>query len=122
MSIAIAAERKARLIGAMAEAGLDAVLVYGNAWQNDYLRYAADFGMLEGQALAIARRDGAVALYLDSPLEADRAALECSGVEVVHAPDLVGAVDDALNPLRDRRIGGAPYGSLPRRIAARAKG
>jgi len=106
----------------MADGGLDALVLYGNAWQNDYLRYAADFGMLEGQALAIARRDGAVALYLDSPLEADRAALECSGVEVVHAPDLVGAVDDALNPLRDRRIGGAPYGSLPRRIAARAKG
>src|SRR5262249_5382761 len=48
----------------------------------------------------------------------DRATVECPGVEVVHAGDLIGAVDEALNVLRDRRIGGAPYRLLPRRIAA----
>ena len=113
--------RRARLAEAMADTGLDALLLYGNAWQNDYLRYATDFGILEGQALAIARVDGEVTLYLDSPLEADRAALECAGVEVVHAPDLIGAVDDALSRMRNHRLGGAPARLLPRRIAARAK-
>ena len=49
----IANDRRARLIGAMADAGLDTLLVYGNAWQGDYLRYATDFGILEGQALAL---------------------------------------------------------------------
>src|SRR2546430_7158950 len=39
--------RRARLAEAMADTGLDALLLYGNAWQNDYLRYAADFGILE---------------------------------------------------------------------------
>src|SRR5262249_3884202 len=101
--------------------GLDALVLYGNAWQGDYLRYATDFGILEGQALAIARRDGEVTLYLDSPLEAERAALECPGVAVVLAPDLAAKADDALSRLRNQRIGGAPFRLLPRRIAARAK-
>src|SRR5215471_10044388 len=111
----VATHRRARLADAMADGGLDVLVLYGNTWQNDYLRYAADFGILEGQAIVIAGRDGAVTLYLDSPLEADRAALECPGVEVVHAGDLVGSVDDALNLLGDQRIGGAPYRLLPRR-------
>src|SRR5215216_4625144 len=113
--------RRARLADAMAEAGLDVLVLYGNAWQNDYLRYATDFGILEGQALAIARADGEVTLFLDSPLEADRAALECPAVDVVHAPDLIATVDAAMDRLRNQRIGGAPYRLLPRRIAARAK-
>ena len=79
-------DRKARLIDAMSDAGLDMLLVYGNAWQNDYLRYATDFGILEGQALALVRKDGQVTLYLDSPLEVDRAQIDCPGVEVIHAP------------------------------------
>src|SRR5215470_5820614 len=119
MSIAIAAERKARLIGAMAEAGLDAVLVYGNAWQNDYLRYATDFGILEGQAIAITREEG-VTLYLDSMIEAERASVECVGIEIVHAPDLIARVDNALNRFNNRRIGAAPARLIPRKIAARA--
>ncbi|MPZ58959.1 MAG: M24 family metallopeptidase [Rhizobiales bacterium] len=114
-------DRKRRLAESMREAGLDAVLLYGNAWQNDYLRYATDFGILEGQALAIARADGEVTLYLDSPLEADRAVVDSPGVQVTYAPDLLGTVDAALDRMRNQRIGGAPYRLLPRRITARAK-
>src|SRR6185436_280602 len=99
----IADQRRKRLTDAMQESRLDVLLLYGNAWQGDYLRYATDFGILEGQALAIARSDGHVTLYLDSPLEADRAALDCPGVEVVLAADLLGEVDEALNRLRNQR-------------------
>jgi Xaa-Pro aminopeptidase len=116
----IAEQRRRRLTGAMKDAGLDALVVYGNAWQGDYLRYAADFGILEGQALAILRGDGHVTLYVDSPLEADRAALDCPGIEIVLAPDLIGEVDRALNRMSNQRIGAAPQRLLPRRIAARA--
>ena len=84
----LAQQRRTRLIDAMAEAGLDLMVVYGNAWQNDYLRYATDFGILEGQALALVRSDGQVTLYLDSPLEVDRTEIECPDLDVVHAPDL----------------------------------
>ena len=116
----IAEQRRKRLVDAMQESGLDVLLVYGNAWQGDYLRYATDFGILEGQALAIVRGDGHVTLYVDSALEADRAALDCPGIEIVHAADLLGAVDAALDRLRNRSMGAAPARLMPRRIAARA--
>jgi Xaa-Pro aminopeptidase len=104
----------------MNDSGLDALLVYGNAWQGDYLRYATDFGILEGQGLAIVRGDGHITLYVDSALEADRAALDCPNIEIVQAADLVGEVDTALNRMRNQSMGAAPQRLLPRRIAARA--
>src|SRR5262245_7358764 len=116
----IADERRKRLIGAMQDAGLDALLVYGNNWQGDYLRYATDFGIIEGQALALVRSDGHVTLYVDSPLEADRAALDCPGIEIVQTPDFIGEAEQALDRLRNQRIGAAPRRLLPRRLAARA--
>ena len=61
----IAEQRRKRLIEAMQESGLDVLLVYGNAWQGDYLRYATDFGILEGQALGIVRGDGHGGLLCD---------------------------------------------------------
>ncbi|MEA2937051.1 MAG: Xaa-Pro dipeptidase, partial [Alphaproteobacteria bacterium] len=117
----ISDDRKARMLGAMADAGIDMLLIYGNAWQGDYLRYATGYGILEGQALALVRGDGHVTLYLDSPLEVDRAQLDCPGTEIVHAPNLVAEVDGALDRFRNQRIGAAPFRLLPRRIAARAK-
>ena len=117
----IADDRRARLIEAMAETGLDMLLVHGNAWQVDYLRYATDFGILEGQALALVRSDGHVTLYLDSPLEVDRAALDCPGIEVIFVRDLIAEVDGALDRLRNQRIGAVPQRLIPRRIALRAK-
>ncbi len=119
--IMIADDRSARLTGVMAVAGLDLLLVYGNAWQGDYLRYATDFGIVEGQALALVGRDGHVTLYLDSPLEVDRAELDCPAAKVIHAPGLIAEVDAALGRLRNHRIGAAPQRLLPRRIAARAR-
>ena len=114
-------DRKRRLVAAMADAGIDMLLVYGNAWQGDYLRYTTDYAILEGQALALVRADGHVTLYLDSPLEIDRVALECPGLEVVHAPSLIAEVDTALDRFRNQRIGAAPARLLPRRLAERAK-
>jgi Xaa-Pro aminopeptidase len=105
----------------MSESGIDVLLIYGNAWQSDYLRYTTDYSILEGQALALVRADGHVTLYLDSPLEVDRAALDCPALDIVHAPQLLGEVDRALDRFRNQRIGAAPWHLLPRRIAARAK-
>jgi Xaa-Pro dipeptidase len=115
----IADERRKRLTDAMQESGLDVLLVYGNAWQGDYLRYTTDFSILEGQGLAIVRADGHVTLYVDSPLEADRAALDCPNIETVFAPNIVAEVDAAMNRMRNRSMGAAPQRLLPRAIAAR---
>src|SRR5215471_19358356 len=114
-------DRKQRLLTAMADAGIDMLLVYGNAWQGDYLRYATDFAALEGQALALIRADGQITLYLDSLLEVDRAEIDCPDIEVVHAPNLIAEVDSALDRFRNQRIGSAPGRLIPRRLAARAK-
>src|SRR5258707_6925454 len=92
----LAQQRKTRLIDAMAEAGLDVLVVYGNAWQNDYLRYATDFGILEGEALAVVRSDGNTTLFLDSELEAERASLEAAGVDALHAPALLEHLEPPL--------------------------
>ena len=116
----IADERRKRLTDAMQESGLDALLVYGNAWQGDYLRYATDFGILEGQALAIVRGDGHVTLYVDSALEADRAALDCPSIEIVLAPDLVGEVDAALNRMRNQQHGRGAAAAAAARGSPRA--
>src|ERR1700730_1041681 len=121
MANPIALERKTRLTDAMSDAGLDLLVVYGNAWQNDYLRYATNFGIIEGQALARVRNDGQITLSLDSPLAVDRAQLDCPGLEVIHAPDLVAEVDGALDRFRNQRVGAGPHRLIPRRIAARSQ-
>src|SRR3954454_23146409 len=117
----IQSDRKQRVVEAMVESGIDMLLVYGNAWQSDYLRYTTDYSILEGQGLALVRSDGQVTLYLDSQLEVDRAQIECPAVEIVQASDLIATVDKALDRFRNQRIGAAPYRLLPPRLAARAK-
>jgi Xaa-Pro dipeptidase len=118
---AIAQARRSRLSEAMAAEGVDMLLVYGNAWQSDYLRYATDYGILEGEGLAIVRRDGTAKLFLDSPLEADRSAVESPGVETIYAPHMLAEVEAALERAGNSRIATAPKRLMPHRLAARGK-
>jgi Xaa-Pro aminopeptidase len=117
--MSVAEARRKRLAAAMAEQGVDLLVVYGNAWQNDYLRYATDFGILEGEALAVVRRDGTT-LYLDSGIETERAHVEAPGVEVVHAPSMLEDVEKLLERARNSRIATAPKRLIPQRIATRS--
>lgn len=110
-------ERAARLLSAMKEAGLDGVLVYGNAWQCDYLRYATDFPPLEGDALAIVLADGETWIFLDSPTEADRARRACPDASVAWSEDIVGTVLRRLEAMGNRVIATAPATLMPYGIA-----
>jgi Xaa-Pro dipeptidase len=96
----------------MEVANVDGLLVYGNNWHADFLRYASDFGIVEGQGLALFERDGTVALLLDDPAEAERARAETSH-EVKWAADLVGTAKNLLLRGGNRRIAAAPYHLLP---------
>ena len=96
MNAKVAAARRQRLTGAMAAGGLDYLLVYGNAWQIDYLRYTTDFGILEGEALTLVSRDGEVTLFVDSALEAERARHETKDIDVVYAAEMLKAVESRL--------------------------
>ena len=95
----LAEERRRRLLAAMADAGIAELVVYGNAWQGDYLRYVADFGILEGHGIAVVKADGTTELYLDSASEAERAEAETPGI----------------TPLRDRHRPRGRRAARPRR-------
>jgi Xaa-Pro aminopeptidase len=104
---------------AMEVADIGALLLYGNSWHADFLRYGSDFGIVEGQGLALFERDGAVTLLLDDPAEAERARAETPH-EVVLAHDLVGTAKTLLRRDGNRRVAAAPYHLLPHGLVRRA--
>jgi Xaa-Pro dipeptidase len=117
----LAQDRRNRLIKAMGEAGIEALVVYGNAWQADYLRYVADFSMLEGHGMAVIAPDGSVELFLDSIAEAERAEAETTGVKITLAPDIVRTVSGRLDRVANHRIAAAPLSFMPKFIADSAR-
>jgi Xaa-Pro aminopeptidase len=113
--LAVSAAYRARiddLRRALAAANIDRLLLYGNNWHADFLRYASGFGIVEGQGLALLERDGSVTLLLDDPAEAERARAETRH-EVVSTRDLVGAAKSLLLRGGNRPVAAAPYHLLP---------
>ena len=117
----LAEERRQLLASAMREAGIGHLVLYGNAWQGDYLRYGADFGILEGHGIALIAADGAAELYLDSAVEAERAELEAPRVPVHFAPDIARAVGARLDRVANERLAAAPRRFLPHWLADPAR-
>jgi Xaa-Pro dipeptidase len=113
----LAEERRQRLTAAMRQAGIGHMVLYGNAWQGDYLRYGTDFGILEGHGIALVAADGDVELFLDSATDAERAELEAPQVKVHLAPDIARAVGARLDRVANARIAAAPRRFLPRWLA-----
>ncbi len=109
----IQAERTRRLKAALEEAGFDALLVYGNAWQCDYLRYATDFPVVEGDALAIVTADGQTEMLLDNPGEAARAAAACPDAAVQWGEDVTGLAASRLAGMGNRTLATAPATLMP---------
>ena len=104
--------RTAILHEEMERAGVDALLVYGNAWHADSLRYATDFGIQEGQALALVGKDGSITLLLDDRGEAERAAQD-EACDVIFAPRLVEKARDILTRAGNRRVAATPWHLMP---------
>jgi Xaa-Pro aminopeptidase len=114
--------RRARLRATMAEAGIEAMVVYGNAWQGDYLRYVSDFAILEGHGIAIITADGKTQLFVDSAVEAERAEAETTGLDIQLAGDVARAVGARLDRIANHRIAAAPRHYVPSWLAERARG
>ena len=104
----------------MERADVDALLIYGNSWHADSLRYATDFGIQEGQGLALVGRDGTITLLLDDAAEAERAGAECA-CEAVFAPRLLEAARDLLARAGNRRVAAAPWRLMPHGLVANAR-
>ena len=117
----LADERRRRLLDAMAEAGIAEMVLYGNAWQGDYLRYAADFGILEGHGIAVVSADGTTELFLDSATEAERAEAEAPGARVHIATDIARAVGARLDRVANHRLAAAPRRFLPSWLADKSR-
>ena len=96
MSKALQRQRSGRLREAMSLAGLDVVVVAGDAWRSDYIRYAIDVTPMEGLALAIVWRDGAMQVFVESPAEASRIAAEQPMLEVSWGPAPMAQVEAVL--------------------------
>jgi Xaa-Pro aminopeptidase len=111
---ALADVRRARLLGEMDAAGFDVVVVYGNAWQCDYLRYVADFGILEGHGIAVIAADGAVTLFLDNAADAERAEAEVPGIALQFDQDIAGVVGARLDRAASHRLAAAPRRLMPK--------
>jgi Xaa-Pro aminopeptidase len=105
-------ERRRRVVAAMDKERLDALVVYGNYWQADYLAYVTDFNILEGHGLGVVTSDGDFRLFLDSAVEAERATAEISDVRITLVAD-AAAPKKEIAALKGR-IAGAPRPLLPR--------
>jgi Xaa-Pro aminopeptidase len=116
MSREIAQERLERARTLCREQGWDMLLGYGNLWRCDFLRYLTDFALIEGHGVALLSDDG-VKLYLESPVEAERASVEAPGVEVIWEPDLIAAVARETKQAGNRSIGAGPMNLMPEGIA-----
>jgi Xaa-Pro dipeptidase len=120
-NIPLATARRHRLLAAMAAAGIDEIVVYGNGWQGDYLRYVSDFGILEGHGIAVMAADGATELFLDSATDAERAEAEVPGVAVRLCGDIARSVGARLDRVANHRLAAAPRRFLPAWLAAAAR-
>jgi len=108
----IAEERRHRVYDAMQQAGINQMVVYGNTWQADYLRYVSDFGILEGHGIAVVS-DNTTELFLDSAVEVERAEAETSGVQIHLVTDVARAVGHRLDGT-NRNCSAAPRRLVPR--------
>ena len=107
------AERRRRLIEAMQEAGCDGVLVYGNAWQCDYLRYVTDFAAIEGDVAALFLKDGETQLFLENPDDVARARIDVPHAVALACDDMVEAVNRQLGRMGNRKLVSAPANLMP---------
>ncbi|MDP6172765.1 MAG: Xaa-Pro peptidase family protein [Rhodospirillales bacterium] len=111
-------ERCQRLISTMAEEDCDAVAVFGNAWQADYLRFVTDFTPLEGDGLALFLKNGEIDLFVENPADAERASMECLDIRAHFSPDIVAAfTDHVVKTGACRRLGAAPATLFPQALA-----
>ncbi|OGA46893.1 MAG: hypothetical protein A3G25_12635 [Betaproteobacteria bacterium RIFCSPLOWO2_12_FULL_63_13] len=117
VSGAIRNERQQRLAAAMQAEGIDVLVVAGNAWRSDYLRFAADITPIEGNALAFVERDGTARVLIDSAVEAARLAAEYPHLSVSASARLFDDAEALILRLGKRNAALAPNAAMPYRLA-----
>ena len=67
MSHLLRDQRCARVRHAMGQAGLDLLVVVGDAWRSDYLRFVVDVTPMEGVAVVALGRTGPTCVWVQHP-------------------------------------------------------
>lgn len=111
------AERHARLAAAMADEGIDILVVAGNPWRSDYLRFAGDITPVEGHVFAFIDRAGPARIIVEHPAEAARLRSEQPELEVSWSLSAIEETETAIRALGKRRIALAPLAAVPYRLA-----
>jgi Xaa-Pro aminopeptidase len=122
MSERLRAERRARLAVAMAAEGIDLLVVAGNPWRSDYLRYAADLAPVEGQVFAFVGREGAPRVVAELPGEAARFRSEQGDLQVTWSPSPIEEAEAVLRSVSGARVALAPLAAAPNRLATGSLG
>ena len=117
MSQAIHVERRARLDAALAEARIDLLVVAGDPWRSDYLRFVLDVTPTEGHAIAFIERAGTARLFVETPAEAQRFAQEQPGLDVSWSRSAIAEADRAIRMLSGKNAALAPLPAVPYRLA-----
>ncbi len=117
MSAALRDERAGRLRSAMSDAGLEMLVLAGDAWRSDYMRYAIDVTPMEGRSIALISLDGKTRLFVDNPMEAERIASEQPGIDVAWSASVMDDAEAAIGSVKAERIGLAPTHAAPLRFA-----
>jgi len=118
MPVSLRAERRARLAAAMTAQDIDVLVVAGNPWRSDYLRFAADLAPLEGQVFAFVEREGAVRVVAEHPVEAARFRSEQPELRVSWSASPIEEAEAAIRSLGSRRVALAPLAAAPYRLAS----
>ena len=111
------AERRARLAAAMEAEGIEVLVVAGNPWRSDYLRYAVDLTPTEGQVFALVEREGHARVVAEHPAEAARFQSEQPELRVTWSPLPIEDAEAAIRSFGPRRIALAPLAAAPYRLA-----
>ena len=117
MSAALRSERAGRLRTAMQGAGLDLLVVTGNAWRSDYLRFALDITPMEGQVIALIPREGPARLIVEGPTEAARMVREQPDLQVSWSTTPLADAEALIAKAGHLRGGMAPIQAVPLRLA-----
>jgi Xaa-Pro dipeptidase len=110
-------ERLSKLTAAMSDEGIDVLFVVGNPWRSDYLRYATGVQVVEGHAVGIVEKTGAIRVLLESPAETARVGAEQPGIEASWSDSAIAQADREISAMAGRKLALSPRPALPFKLA-----
>ena len=122
MSHLLCDQRCSRVRHAMAQVGLDVLVVVGDAWRSDYLRFVVDVTPMEGVAMVALSLNNPTCVWVQHPAEAARWQQALPSAVVICAADPAAAVLAHLAQVTASAVGLAPSQVAPLSLAAGALG